>query len=369
MKYARMPMEKESPEEMGYSTITFNLSESSVRDRTLSEVGVDLPDLVLFYGEHLGHPGFRELVAAQSGDGVGVKDVLVTAGAAHSLFIIATTLLEPGDHVVVVRPNYATNIEVPRSIGADITYYDLVFEEGYRVDPDRLAAMIRPDTKYVNLTVPHNPTGQTMTRDELLRVVQLIETSGCRLLMDETYREMTYGEPLPVAATLSDRAISVSSLSKTYGIPGIRMGWTVCSDPQLLHSFLCAKEQIGICNSVVDEEIAFQAFRQRATWLPFIQGKIAEAFHVTKKWIESDDLVEWVEPQGGVVCFPRIKAPVDVDTFYRVLLEEHGTYVGPGHWFEQPRTSMRVGYGWPTISELKKGLEGISQSIRAALTE
>jgi aspartate/methionine/tyrosine aminotransferase len=367
MKYARMAMEKESPEEMGYSTIAYNLSESSVRDRTLSEVGVELPDMVLFYGEHVGHPAFRHLIAAQSGSPVTPDDILVTAGAAHALFIIATTLLEPGDHVVIVRPNYATNIEVPRSIGADITYYDLTFEEGFRVDPERLGSMLRPETRYVNLTVPHNPTGMVMTRDELDAVVRIIDTHGCRLLMDETYREMTFGEPLPVAATLTDRAISVSSLAKTYGIPGIRMGWALCLDKALMYRFLAAKEQIGICNSVVDEEIGYQAFSRRDEWLPFIHEKIAEAFSVTRRWVQSEDLVEWVEPQGGVVCFPRITADVDEDLFYRVLLEKYGTYVGPGHWFEQSRRSMRVGYGWPTISELKKGLEGISAAVRDSL--
>lgn len=370
MKYVRMPMEKESPEQMGYDAIRYNLSESSVRDRTLNDIGVELPDMLLFYGDHLGHPGFRELIAEQSvevagGAAVSAAEVLVTAGAAHALFIVATTLLEPGDHVVIVRPNYATNIEVPRAIGADITYYDLTFEDRYRVDPERLATLLGPRTRYVNLTVPHNPTGQLMSRDELDAVVTLVERAGCRLLMDETYREMTFGEPLPVAATLSDRAVSVSSLSKSYGIPGIRMGWLVCRDAALMETFLSAKEQIGICTSVVDEEIALQAFAHRSEWLPYINARIGEAFRVTKDWVKSEELVEWIEPRGGVVCFPRITVPIDEDAFYRVLLEEHGTYVGPGHWFEQSRRSMRIGYGWPTIAELKMGLAAVSASARA----
>lgn len=368
MKFARMPMEEESPEQLGYDTIKYNLSESSVRDRTLSEIGVELPDLVLFYGEHIGHPGFRDLIAAQSGAGIGPDDVLVCAGAAHALFILATTLLEPGDHLVVVRPNYATNIEVPRAIGADISYYDLRIEDGFRLDPDRLLAMVTPRTRYVSITVPHNPTGQVLELSALRAIIEGVERAGCRLLVDETYREMTFGDLLPVAATLSDRVISVSSLSKTYGIPGIRMGWSVCKDAQLMYKFLSAKEQIGICNSVVDEEIGYQAFLQRDTWLPVIRGRIAEAFAVVKEWMDGEELMEWAEPHGGVVCFPRIKPdlPLDEDAFYRLLLEKHGTYVGPGHWFEQSRRHMRVGYGWPTLDELRHGLAGISAAVREA---
>ncbi|MBN2204100.1 MAG: pyridoxal phosphate-dependent aminotransferase, partial [Thermoleophilia bacterium] len=225
MKYVRMPIEVESPEEFGYDKIEYNLSESSVRDRTLSDLGIEFGDMVLYYGEHMGHTGLMELIAQASSGPAGAAepaDVLVTAGAAQALFIIATTLLEKGDHLVVVRPNYATNIFTPRAIEADISYLDLTFEDEWRVDVDALAALMTPRTRYVSITVPHNPTGQMMGEADLRRLLGIVEERGCRLLVDETYREMTFGGPLPVTATLSPQAISVSSLSKTYGIPGIR---------------------------------------------------------------------------------------------------------------------------------------------------
>lgn len=373
MKYVRMPIEVESPEEFGYDKIKYNLSESSVRDRTLSDVGIELGDMVLYYGEHMGHKGLMELIAEASSGPAGAAepaDVLVTAGAAQALFIIATTLLEKGDHLVVVRPNYATNIFTPRAIEADISYLELTFEDEWRVDVDAVVALMTPRTRYVSITVPHNPTGQMMDEDDLRRLLGIVEERGCRLLVDETYREMTFGGPLPVAATLSPRAISVSSLSKTYGIPGVRTGWLICKDRELMQTFLGAKEQIGICGSVVDEEIAYQTLRQRDAWLPEINGRIQEALAVTREWMDREELMEWVEPMGGVVSFPRIKldVPVDVDEFYRVLTEDFGTYVGAGHWFEQSRRHFRLGFGWPTLDELRGGLAGISGALRASLT-
>ena len=373
MKYRRMPIEEESPEQLGYDKIRFNLTESSVRDRSLADLGIEVGDMLLFYGDHAGNDTFRELIAAQSGTaggGVGRDDVLVTAGAAQALFIIATSLLDKGDHLVVVRPNYATNIETPRAIEADISYLDLTFEEGFRIDTDKLMALVRPRTRYVSITLPHNPTGVTMSEADLRSVVGRVEAAGCRLLVDETYREMTFGDPLPVAAALSERAISVSSLSKTYGIPGIRSGWLVCRDRELMATFLAAKEQIGICGSVVDEAIAARAFAQRDTWLPQINAHIRRRFEVVGSWMAGEELMEWVEPRGGCVCFPRIKpdVPVDVDEFYRTLNDRHGAYVGPGHWFEQSRRHMRVGYGWPLDDELEGGLAAISSSVRAALS-
>ncbi len=373
MKYRRMPIEEESPEEFGYDRIRYNLTESSVRDRSLADLGIELRDLLLFYGDHVGNETFRDLVAAQSrgeAGGVSRDDVLVTAGAAQALFIIATSLLDKGDHLVVIRPNYATNIETPRAIEADISFLDLAFEDGFRIDPEKLMALVTPRTKYVSVTLPHNPTGVMMGEADLRSLVGLVESAGCRLLVDETYREMTFGQPLPVAATLSERAISVSSLSKTYGIPGIRTGWLVCRDAELMRTFLAAKEQIGICGSVVDEEIAARAFAQRETWLADLRPFIAERFSVVSEWIAGEELMEWIEPGGGAVCFPRIKTdvPVDVDEFYRVLGDVHGAYVGPGHWFEQDRRHMRIGYAWPLPEELEGGLAAISASLRAALT-
>src|SRR5215475_14448718 len=158
MRYRRMPIEVESPEQLGYDTITNNLSESSVADRRLSDLGLDLAldDLLLCYGDHRGEPSLRDAIAAD-GDGVRADDVLVMPGAAAALFATATSLLDAGDHMVVVRTNYATNLETPRAIGAEV---DLVFDDGWRLDVEALAKLVRPGvTKLVSVTCPHNPTG------------------------------------------------------------------------------------------------------------------------------------------------------------------------------------------------------------------
>lgn len=370
MRYRRMPIEVESPEQLGYGRIRCNLAESSVADASLADLGVDLRGLVLQYGDHLGLPELRAAIAADA-PGLDPDGVLVTPGAAAALFIVATSLLGPGDHAVVARPNYATNVETPRAIGADVSYLELAFEDGYRVDPGRIDALLTPRTRLVSLTSPHNPTGSVMDEATLREVVALVEARGCLLLVDETYREMAFGPALPVAASLSPSVISVSSLSKTYGLPGIRIGWLVTRDEALRERFLAAKEQILIGGSVVDETIALAAVRRRPSWLPAIRERIGAAFGTTRAWIDGHDLLEWVEPGGGVVGFPRMRpgAPVDVDRFYGVLFEEHGTIVGPGHWFEQSRRHFRLGYGWPGPDELAAGLASIDLALAAARTD
>jgi aspartate/methionine/tyrosine aminotransferase len=162
MKYVRMPIEIESPEQMGYGNLKCNLTESSMSDARLGDLDLDLRELLLCYGDHLGHAGLRALVAQDAG-ALRAQDVLLTAGAATALFIIATALLEKGDRLVVMRPNYATNIETPRAIGAEVVFVDLEFERGWRIDLERFEKLLTPQTRLVSLTTPHNPTGTMMS--------------------------------------------------------------------------------------------------------------------------------------------------------------------------------------------------------------
>jgi len=367
MKYRRMPIEIESPEQLGYANIRCNLTESSVSDLRLADLGVDLGDLTLAYTDHRGRRDLRELIAAEGRD-LTADDVLVTPGAAAALFIVATSLLTPSDRVVVMHPNYATNVETPRAIGCSVALLRLEFEQGFRFDATALRALLDRDTRLISLTTPHNPTGAAMTEADLRAAAALAEQSGAYLLVDETYRQMHFVEPTPVAASISPRCISVSSLSKAYGLPGIRIGWIITRDPQLQETFLAAKEQIVICNSAVDEAIAAHVLARKEQILALIRARSRQAFAEVKRWMAAQRNLEWVEPSGGVVCFPRIRADsgVDVDRFYRILNQKYGTFVGPGHWFEMDRRYMRIGYGWPRPDELTEGLRNIGRALDEA---
>ena len=307
MRYVRMPIEVESPEEFGYGNIRYNLSESSVADASLCSLGLTVPDLTLLYGEHRGSPALRALIVADQPE-LSAADVLITSGAANALFVVATALLAPGDHLVVVRPNYATNLETPRAIGCDISFIDLEFEHGFSLDSDKLEAAITPRTKIVSVTSPHNPSGVMLTADELRRLVALTQARGCQLLVDETYRDLSYEGALPLAASLGTHVISVSSLSKAYGVPGLRIGWLITRDPKLQTLFLAAKEQISICGSVIDEWVAEQMLARRHEILPTTLAGMRERLKLVAEWIEREPLLEWVRPKGGVVCFPRMRA-------------------------------------------------------------
>ncbi|HLK28918.1 MAG TPA: pyridoxal phosphate-dependent aminotransferase [Puia sp.] len=363
-----MPIEIESPESLGYDSIECNLAESSVRDVLFKEIDINLNELVIAYGDHIGKPALRELIAANH-KSINGEDVLLTVGAAASLFIINSSLLTEKDHLIVIRPNYATNIETPRAIGCEISFIDLVFEEKYALDIEKIKSAIRPNTKLISITTPHNPTGTMLSEEQLVALSKLAEKNNCYLLVDETYRDISFHSPTPLAATLSKNVISISSVSKAYGIPGIRLGWLITRDKNLQHLFLAAKEQIYICNSIVDEEICHQYLIKKEKYFPSIQKEVKINFDILKNWIGNHKYLEWVEPSGGVVCFPRFKNEVniDIEKFYKTLLEDYKTYVGPGHWFEQSKRSFRLGFGWEKQEAFEKGLKNLDRAIKASL--
>ncbi|MGB3410661.1 MAG: aminotransferase class I/II-fold pyridoxal phosphate-dependent enzyme [Microthrixaceae bacterium] len=382
-----MPIEIESPEQLGYDTITNNLSESSISDRRLSDLGrselgrsdlgrselgleLDIDDLVLCYGDHLGDPVLRAAVAS-SGKGLSAEDVTVFPGAAAALFAVATSQLDRGDHAIVVRTNYATNLETPRTIGADLDVVDLEFHNGWRLDLDRVAELIRPgSTRLISITCPHNPTGTMIPVADLRRLVGLAEQAEAILLVDETYRDLTHtGERIPLAATLSPNVVSISSMSKAYGLPGLRIGWTVTTDSEMQRTLLAAKEQIVICGSTIDEHIAGRVLSERRQILAPIMADVRERLAVVEDWIEGHEFFEWVRPSGGVVGLVRFRKNVAVDEvrFHHSLLADHGTYVGPGHWFELSDRYFRLGFGWPTHEELRAGLDALTAAARSAV--
>ncbi|KAJ5668200.1 uncharacterized protein N7477_006770 [Penicillium maclennaniae] len=364
MKYERMPIEIESPEEYGYDKIKYNLSESSVADQSLESLGLGIPNLTLLYNEHQGDSRLREIIASDAG--LSKNDVLITGGASGALFIIATSQLTPHDHIVVVRPNYATNLETPRAIGCDISFVDLEFGSGFQPNVAFIESCITPKTKLVSITSPHNPTGTLITREALDELVALTKRKNCLLLVDETYRDVHYGTQLPIAASLGDHVLSVSSLSKSFGVPGIRLGWVTTQNKTLQEVLLAAKEQISISGSVINEWIATQLLSNRRNILAVTNEEMGTRVDMVKSWVEREDLLEWIEPAGGVVCFPQMKKEPAGGTvaFYERLLKKYQTYVGPGHWFGMPDTYFRLGFGWPTREELVAGMEAITKALR-----
>ncbi len=366
-----MPIEVESPEMIGYSNIPYNLAESSVTDLRFKDLGLNLDDLVIAYTDHFGKPELRALLAAAHKN-IAASEVLLTPSAATALFMIHTTLLNADSHLIVVKPNYGTNIETPKAIGCSIDYIDLCFEDNYSIDVEQVKQKLKPNTHLISITSPHNPTGTIVPEETIQALITLAEEHNCYLLIDETYKFLQLSDnKILDYVSRSKQVISVCSFSKAFGLPGIRLGWLITKDAALYHQLLAAKEQIIIANSVVDEEIAFQFYKNKNAFLMATMEQVNANFRTLQTFMANHSILEWVEPSGGVVCFPRVKANLGFDTekFYHQLLTEYATFVGAGHWFDESDRSFRLGFGYLNNHDFSEALTRLNLGLEESIVQ
>lgn len=365
MYFTRMVMEREAPAQVGYDRIKYNFMESSVQVLTVKEAGIcpDM-DMELQYTNHMGDPRLRKMIADEHG--VGVDNVILSTGSCMALFVVFATLLRPGDHILITHPNYMANIHIGRSLGCDVELFELDIEHKFQPCIEQLKNQLRKDTKLVNLTVPHNPSGAMLSAEFLKEASDICGKNGTHLLVDEAYRDLTMGEFLPHGTAFGPHVICTDTMSKGLGLPGIRTGWVVCEDAELVSKFLATKEQISICGSIVDEDYAYQVMLNKQKLLTSIRKDMMERFSIVEKFFHSQDLLEWVAPSGGVVCLPRIapKIELDIDQFYDVLNNKYGVFVGPGRWFEVSPRHFRLGYGGLPKEKLTEGMSLILKAIQ-----
>ena len=186
----------------------------------------------------------------------------MTSGGSEAIFSIYAALMKPGDHMVCETPNYPSNYGIPQGLGQDVTLCSMDFEDDYRLNLDKIKSMVQPNTKVLSICHPNNPTGCCITVEELQNLVDFCREKDIYLLSDETYREMYLEDPPPAACTLYDKAISITSMSKCYGIPGCRIGWLACKDQHLLDEVLTVREYVSITNNSVGEVLATEVLKR-----------------------------------------------------------------------------------------------------------
>ncbi len=339
--------------------VNCNIGESGVKFHTLNDLDIDLGDYPLRYGHHRGFPELREIIAADY-PGLTGENIGVTVGAAEAIFAVVAALVGRDDEVLVEHPNFPSLYMVPASLDRDVRLFRLTYDAGFGLDLDRLKESITPRTRLVMLCRPNNPTGGVISTAELEKVVEIVEASNAYLLMDETYRELYFDTPPVQAACLSKRAISVTTMSKAYGVPGIRIGW-VAADPCIVDQVRAVREQITICNSVIGEKIAFEVLKRKAALIPPARKLLVQNLARVRTWIEGCPSLEWIEPRAGVVGFPRLASGASSEPLCRLLVEKYKTFTVPGYVFQMPEY-FRIGFGIEP-AELDEGLRRLGLAL------
>jgi aspartate/methionine/tyrosine aminotransferase len=297
--------------------------------------------------------------------------VVVTVGGAHALFLLSFTLCEPGDDVIVAEPVFPLARNSLTASGAVVRTLRLSFDRGYQPDVAAFQEMLTPRTKLVSLASPQNPTGVAIPSETLSEIAGRMAKRSPQawLVIDETYREAAYGTDAvaPSAVRLGPRVVSVASLSKCHGAPGIRIGWAITCDPALREQLVTAKFNTVISCSRVDEAIALEVLAQRDRIIGERRRRLRTNLEIVGDWARRNEMhVDWLRPDAGALCCVRLKRAVfddaAVERFYRAL-EQHGARVAPGDWFGEERSVFRLGFGLATAPELEQGLERLSLAL------
>ena len=304
--------------------------------------------LALGYTESTGHPLLRAEIAALY-SGLEADDVLVFAGAEEAIFCLANTTFGPGDHAVVTWPGYQSLYEVARATGAEVTLHELREDAGWAIDVDLLRRQVTSATRLIVINAPHNPTGMLPDNATFDAIVEIAESSGAHLLVDEVYRylEGSEADRLPAGAEAASRGISLGVMSKSFAMAGLRIGWLATRDRAVLDRCARFKDYTTICSSAPSEILALIGLRARDTVLARSRRIVADNLATLDGFFEEwGDRFAWVRPRAGSVGFPRLTVPgVSIDEWAAGLVEAEGVLLLPGSQFGYGGNHFRLGYG------------------------
>lgn len=307
----------------------------------------DLAALRLGYTESQGDPALRETIAGFY-PGLTSDHILVTNAPEEAIFLVMQSLLAPGDRVVVQTPCYQSLIELARYQGCAVQPWPMIETEiGWQMDLAHLAELLTPETKLLVINAPHNPTGYLPAAVEFEAILALAADRGIWLFCDEMYRGLEYDPAarLLSASTHYERAISLWGMSKSFGLPGLRIGWLALQDQAVLADLMCWKDYTTICSSAPGEFLARLALEQAesiiARNLAIIQTNLTQ---VRNFMAARSNLFDWREPLAGPIAFARLRRG-SAAAFCERLVNERGVLLVPSTVFDFGDSHLRFGLG------------------------
>lgn len=304
-------------------------------------------DLKLGYTESQGHPALREEIARLY-QTIAPENILV-ATPEEGIFLAMQALLEPGDGVIALEPAYQSLVEIPRALGCHVSRWTLENREGkWLLDPDKLARMIEPRTKLLIVNFPHNPSGFLPSRDLFAQVVALARKHNLYLFCDEMYwlAEHDPADRLSAAADVHEKGISLFGMSKTFGLPGLRIGWLATQDRASMKKLRSLKDFTTICSSAPSEILALLGLRAKerliARSMEIIRHNLGLAGEFFGRYPAA---FQWLPPQAGSTAFPKLLAETPVEQFCEAVVLQKNLMILPGTVFDFGGNYFRVGLG------------------------
>ena len=301
-------------------------------------------NLRLAYTETPGLPLLRQEIASLY-SGIHPDQVLI-AGPQEGIFLAMQTLLNQGDEVVCTFPGYQSLYEIARSKSCPVKFWCPDANHHFRIED--LEKLLTDKTRMLVINFPHNPTGAYPSLSEYQEIIRLCERHQIRIFSDEMYRGLEYdpARVVPSAVEVSHDAVVLSGMSKTYSLPGLRVGWLIIRNPEEYQGLINLKHYTTICPPAPSEILALMGLRNRQ----WIIGRNLKMIAYNKQLMEAfaaerPDVIRWIPPKAGSVAFPELLLEKDIEKFCRCLVDKTGVMLLPGSVYDYPGRFFRVGLG------------------------
>jgi len=352
----------------------YELAETDAKPFTIEELNQlnpqenllqKLSKMKIGYNPTTGSDTLRNKIANLYGSGTTSKNILVTTGAIEADFLLSNVLLEKDDKVIALWPAYQALYSTAEACGAQLEFWKLSDEENFQPDLETLSKIIDNKTRLIVLNIPNNPTGAVINEQQLKTILQWAEKYNFYVLCDEVYHELIFqpGIVPPYARSLSKRAISVGSMSKAYGLSGVRLGW-IAGPESIIEQCWSYKDYTSISNSPISDYLAQFALANFKRISERNHNIIVKNRETLKQWFEEHKkYFHYYLPEAGVLCFPKLRnIPISSKQLALDLFNQKSLLVVPGECFDMPN-HLRIGFGGDT-HKLEKSLSIFSAYLK-----
>ena len=348
--------------------IEFNLAASTGPSWTLNEIlnlaGVEERERFLnhkvVYSRPAGAEGLRAAIAEMHG--VNADTVQVVTGASEALVVLMWLAAEPGANVILPQPGFTTNSALPESLQMEIRYYGIRKENDFRIDVEEIKKLADENTRLILVNSPHNPTGATISDEELDHLHDFTSSRGIQLVSDEVYHPIYHAQPTKSASRLPYATV-IHDFSKAFPLSGVRTGWMIEHNPKRRERYWNARAYFSISNNTAGEMLAEIAMRHRNTVLGRTQKTATRNLQQLERFMaEHRETLGWIRPSGGMTAFPWLLSGENSRPFCQAAAEQ-GILLAPGDCFDEPQ-HFRLGFAAMT-DKFPEALERLGEFVKS----
>ncbi len=322
--------------------------------------------LKLAYTESSGHPVLKDEISKLY-TSISSEELNVMVPE-EAIFVSMNCMLKKGDHVVCTFPGYQSLYEIANALGCEVSKWLPDYESGWSFNIEKLKLLLRPDTKLLIINFPHNPTGATISAQDLQAVIDLCRKNNTLLFSDEMYRYLEYDKKdrLPSACDLYENGISLFGMSKSFALPGLRIGWLSSKNKKLMQEIGAFKDYTTICNNAPGEILSIIALQNKEQIVERNLTIISKNIQLLQSFFDVyPTLFNWLTPIAGPISFPELKTNIPVDDFCQKLIDQEKTMLLPASVYGFDGNFFRIGFARKNFSE---GLEKLNSFMERTKT-